>query len=427
MRISLFTSQNFEMIPMTYRVLALLFLLCSSVMAADWPQHLGPLRTGHSAETNLISSWPANGLKTVWKVPGGVGMSGIAVSQSKAVTLIQKDGKQFAIALDVKTGQTKWETVIAPAYTNAMGNGPRAFPAIAKGQAFVFSGEGILASIDLETGKLNWKHDTIKEYKGKVADYGMAASPLVVGNFVIVTTGHQNGVAIAAYSVENGEFMWQTNFADPIGYSCPAFLEVAGVKQLVVFTGSHLRGLSTLGDPLWEYRYVTAYDCNIVTPLIVGKDIFISSGEDHGAVRLKITKSGDDYSLEEVWSSQGRTSVMRNEWQTSLLHDNHLFGFDNIGGAGPITNLNCINAETGKLAWQVPRFGKGNAIAADGKLFISMMNGDLIVARLDTTEYSEIGMQKVTRGTRQAPTLSDGVLLLRDDESIYAIDVKAKQ
>ena len=140
-------------------------------------------------------------------------------------------------------------------------------------------------------------------------------------------------------------------------------------------------------------------------------------------MRLKVTKSGTEYSVEEVWSSQGRTSVMRNEWQTSILHKGHLFGFDNIGGAGPITNLNCVDATTGKLAWQVQRFGKGNAIAADGKLFISMMDGQLIIAKLDTKQYTALGSQKVTRGTRQAPTLSDGVLYLRDDESIYAVDV----
>ena len=71
----------------------------------------------------------------------------------------------------------------------------------------------------------------------------------------------------------------------------------------------------------------------------------------------------------------------------------------------------------------MPRFGKGNAIAADGKLFISMMDGNVIIANLNQDEYQELGRQKVTRGTRQAPSLSDGLLFLRDDESIYAIDI----
>ena len=408
---------------MLIRALTLCLLTVTALSAADWPQHLGPLRTGHSPEKGLLTTWPADGLKNAWKVPGGVGMSGIAVQDSLAVTLIQKEGQQYALALDANTGETKWEIAIGPEYNNPMGNGPRAFPALTSTQAFVFSGQGILAAISLKTGKLHWKHDTIQEHQGEVADYGMAASPLVIGNVVVITTGHKNGVAIAAYSVEEGKPQWQTNFPDSVGYSCPALLEVAGEKQLVVFTGTHLRGLSLLGDPLWKYEYITPYDCNIVTPQLINGDIFISSGEDHGAVRLKITKSEADYTIQEVWSSQGRTSVMRNEWQTSILSQGHLFGFDNIGGAGPITNLHCLNAKTGEALWKMPRFGKGNAIAADGKLFISMMDGNVIIANLNQDEYQELGRQKVTRGTRQAPSLSDGLLFLRDDESIYAIDI----
>ena len=304
-----------------------------------------------------------------------------------------------------------------------MGNGPRAFPALTSTQAFAFSGQGILAAMDLKTGKLHWKRDTIKEHNGAVADYGMAASPLLFGNVVIITTGHENGVVIAAYSVDEGKPQWQTYFPDSIGYSCPAILEIAGEKQLVVFTGTHLRGLSPLGEPLWKYEYITPYDCNIVTPQLINGDLFISSGEDHGAVRLNITKTETNYTIKEVWASQGRTSVMRNEWQTSILSQGYLFGFDNIGGAGPITNLHCLNATTGEAIWKMPRFGKGNAIAADGKLFISMMDGNVIIANLNKDEYQELGRQQVTRGTRQAPSLSEGLLLLRDDESIYAIDV----
>ena len=141
---------------MFIRTLTLCLLGISTLSATDWPQHLGPQRTGHSEETGLLDKWPADGLKPAWQVAGGVGMSGIAVKESLAVTLIQKAGKQYAIGLDAATGKTKWETAIAPEYTNAMGNGPRAFPALAAGQAFVFSGQGILAAVALDSGKLNW-------------------------------------------------------------------------------------------------------------------------------------------------------------------------------------------------------------------------------------------------------------------------------
>src|SRR4051794_9981403 len=45
-----------------------------------WPQFLGPDRNGISQETGLIKTWPKEGPKEVWRVPGGEGMSGLAVS-----------------------------------------------------------------------------------------------------------------------------------------------------------------------------------------------------------------------------------------------------------------------------------------------------------------------------------------------------------
>jgi outer membrane protein assembly factor BamB len=115
---------------------------------------------------------------------------------------------------------------------------------------------------------------------------------------------------------------------------------------------------------------------------------------------------------------------MRNEWQTSILLDGHLYGFDNVGSAGPVTHLTCVNAATGERVWQQPRFGKGNLIAADGKLFISTMNGELVIVRATPRAYEEIGRAVVLGSTRQAPSLAGGLLYLRDDREIVCVDVK---
>ncbi len=408
------------------RYLTSMILVLSSlvVFADDWPQHLGLQRTGISQETGLVSVWPESGLQVKWRAPGGAGMSGLAIHDSLVVTLVQKEGQQFVLALDRNSGSMKWETAVAPAFRNSMGNGPRAYPLCAAGKAFVFTGEGILAAVDLADGKLIWKVDTVSQFKGRIADYGMACSPLWVKDHVVVTTGHAQGSALAAFKVSDGSSAWVRPWSDTIGYSSPAVIEVAGQSQIVVYTGSNLRGVSLSGEDLWRHPYVTPYDCNIVTPLKIGKDLFISSGENHGAALLAVEKTAAGFFVRKRWVSQGPTSVLRNEWQTSILVDGYLYGFDNVGGAGPITHLTCVEAATGKVAWQESRFGKGNAMAADGKLFVSMMSGELIVIKISPEKYIEIGRQKITRGTRQSPALSDGVLILRDDESIVAVDVK---
>jgi hypothetical protein len=106
------------------------------------------------------------------------------------------------------------------------------------------------------------------------------------------------------------------------------------------------------------------------------------------------------------------------------LLDGHLYGFDNVGGAGPISHLTCVNASTGERAWQQLRFGKGNLIAADGKLFISMINGELVIARATPKSYEEIGRATLIGPTRQAPALAGGRLYLRDNKEIVCLDVR---
>jgi hypothetical protein len=64
-------------------VLVGLGLLAGHSRAADWQQFLGPQRNGISAETGLMEKWPAGGPKEVWRVPGGVGMSGLAIGEGK--------------------------------------------------------------------------------------------------------------------------------------------------------------------------------------------------------------------------------------------------------------------------------------------------------------------------------------------------------
>lgn len=414
-----------------------LFFLCVLIAAAaapapcqepageprDWPQMLGPDRNGISTETGLLETWPDAGPPEVWRVEGGVGMSGLAIRNGRLVTLVQRDGQQWMVAHDAATGAAQWQTPLAPAYENSMGNGPRATPTMTNDRAFAFTGEGILAAVRLEDGKLLWSTNTLEELAAKEAAYGMASSPLVVGNDVIVTVGAPKAT-VAAFHADTGQRNWTVG-TDPAGYSSPGLLHVGGRQQIVVATGASVLGLVPgTGELLWRYPFETNYECNIATPIAVGDRVFISSGENHGSVLLSLKPQDKKFTTDEVWLSLGSHSVLRNEWQTSLLIDGYLYGMDNVGGAGPVTHLTCIHAATGRRAWQELRFGKGNLIAADGKLLMSTMKGELILARANPEKYEELARVRVIGETRQAPALARGLLYLRDDEEIVCLDVR---
>ncbi len=390
----------------------------------QWPQLLGPSRNGLSAEKGLLDSWGADGPQEVWRVKGGVGMSGLAISRGRLLTMIQTDGKQRVVCLDAKTGKPIWQTPVAAEYRNGQGNGPRATPTIAGETVLAFTGEGILVALNFTDGEILWSHDAVAENGGKAADYGMACSPLVVGERVIVTVGAPKATVVA-YDIKSGKQAWTAGEGDAAGYSSPALLNVGGRQQIVAFTGSSVLGVDPQGGSvLWRYPYETDFNCNIVTPLAVNGQVFISSGENHGSVLLKLTPSGERSDVGEVWSSQGTKSVLRSEWQTPLLIDGYLYGFDNVGSAGPVTHLTCVNAATGERAWQQLRFGKGNLITADGKLLISTMKGELVIVKASPERYKELGRATVIGTTRQAPALCNGLLYLRDDQEIVCVNMK---
>ncbi|MCA9155360.1 MAG: PQQ-binding-like beta-propeller repeat protein, partial [Planctomycetales bacterium] len=175
------------------------------------------------------------------------------------------------------------------------------------------------------------------------------------------------------------------------------------------------------GKLLWRYPFETDYECNTATPIAAAGGVLISSGENHGSALLSVTPAGGAFEVGEQWTSFGAKSTLRSEWQTPILLDGYLYGFDNVGSAGPVTHLTCVDAKTGERVWQKTRFGKGNLIAADGKLFISTMNGELVVARATPEGYQELGRQELLDSTRQAPSLANGFLYLRDNREIVCV------
>lgn len=417
----------------------LCFLLCCSVVtvlsvltddclrADDWPQFLGPQRTGVSAETGLTATLPESGPVVVWRQPLGVGMSGMTVHSGLVCTLFQDVRQQYVIALDEQTGAEKWKTAVADALTNPMGNGPRATPAVVDGAVYAYTGDGTLVALKAETGELQWSVKTVRDLQAKQADYGMASSPLVVDEHVVVHVGAQQGT-VAAYRCDSGDLVWATG-RQKAGYSSPVLMDIAGVPQIISFVGASLMGISpTDGRELWSYSFPTAYDCNIAVPVQLSDSVLlISAGEDQGSAALELIRSDDDWSVKENWSSFGGGSVLRSEWQTPVLHGDYLFGLDNLGSAGPITSLVCVNANTGEQLWKERRFGKSNLTLADGKLFLSTMDGELVIVTATEQGFTETARSEVLGMTRQAPVIANGRLYLRDDKEIVCLDIRAQQ
>ncbi len=400
------------------RSLLALLLVATAAPAADWPNWLGPNRNGSSPETGLLTTWPSTGPKVIWEAKGGDGYSSIAVADGRAITLVQRGGKEVVVALDAVKGTELWQTPITAAYKNMYGNGPRSTPTIEGDFVYVTSVTGPIACLNAKSGKVAWQHDLLKEFGGKNITWGLSASPTIEGNLVLAIPGGK-GTGVAAFDKKTGKLVWKTGDDKP-GYATPIGVTVGGKRQLIFFTASGLLAVSPVGKELWRVPWTTEYDCNICTPLVVVDQMFVSSGEEVGCTLFKLKADGPP---DVVWESKGDNSSMLNYWANCVVHAGHLYGFS--GEFSKRIDLRCVDLATGKVKWSQDGFGKGSVTLADGHLFITTKKGDLVLVRATPERFDEKARVTILGENRTVGTIANKRLYLRDKEKILCLDIGA--
>ena len=402
-------------------LLAIVVLLClvGQVMAqttASWPQWRGSNRDGISNETGLLKQWPADGPPLVWKATGaGGGYSSISISNGKLYTMGLRGDREFVIAFDVATGKEAWATAHGSAFHNDQGDGPRGTPTVDGDRVYALGGDGDLSALDARTGKIVWTKNVLKDFGGENITWGISESPLVLGDKVLVNAGGP-GASIVALNKSNGSLVWKSQ-SDRAGYSSAIPLTLNGLTQVVFFTGQRAVGLDAKdGRLLWEYAKPSNRTANAATPIARANRVFISSdyGTGGGVVEIK-----PDNKAEELWFSKD----MRNHHSSSVLVGDHLYGF-----SGSI--LTAIKFDTGEIAWRDRSVGKGSLVFADGHLYCFSENGVIGLVEATPAGYKEKGRFRIEQSSRKTwshPVVAGGRLYLRDQDTIYAFDVREKK
>ena len=400
--------------------LAALALCASVTMQAleDWPQWRGPHRDGLSAEKNLLKSWPQGGPPLAWKAGGaGEGYSSFAVAGGRIFTLGARGDREYVVALDAATGKRLWEVDHGRRFTNDRGDGPRSTPTVDGGRLYVFGASGDLSSLDPASGKIGWTVNVIREFGGQNIKWGFSESPLVSGDRIIVSPGG-SGSGIVAVNKATGKLLWKAE-ADTAGYSSAVLHEIGGVRQAIVFTGQRALGLDIAnGHVLWSYDRVANRVANIATPIARGNHVFLSSDYGTGAALLELTPSAGALSAREVYF----TREMRNHHASSVLIGGYLYGFSSA-------ILTAMKFDTGEVAWRDRSVGKGSLVFADERLYLFSERGVAALVEATPSGYREHGRFTLETGslpTWTHPVVANGRLLLRDQDTVYAYDVRGR-
>jgi len=384
--------------------------------APYWTDFRGPRRDGHYRERPISTDWPSAGLTPMWKQPVGGGYASFVIAAGRAFTIEQRGQQEVVAAYDVATGLELWTSGWQALFSESLGgDGPRATPTWAEGVVYALGGTGELRALDDTKGRVIWQTNILDDNGARNLEWGMAASPLVVDDTLIVLPGGSNGRSVVAYDRRTGARAWSA-LDDQQAYSSPMLVTLAGVRQILVFSATRLMGLSPgRGDVLWDYPWRTDFGINASQPLLLGDDrVFLSTGYGTGAAVVEVSATDSRFSVREVW----RNNRMKNSFTSSVLHEGFVYGLDE-------SILACMDAATGELRWKGGRYGHGQVLLANGHLIVLTEDGDLALVRAAPERHEEIVRFPALSGkTWNHPAIAGGYLLIRNLAEMAAFDLR---
>ena len=398
--------------------LPLPWLACTPLAFAEWNQWRGPERDGKSPATGLLERWPEGGPPLAWEAEGlGEGYASFSFVNGRLYTQGQRGGRQFLIALDAGTGRKLWETPNGDSYDDRRGSGPRGAPTIDGETVYALAANGSLLAAEAASGREIWRVPLLQRFGGSNIRWGISESPLIDGDKIIVSPGGR-GAGVVALDKSDGGLIWKSQSDEP-GYSSPVVAEIGGLRTYVLLTGEAAIGLrADNGELLWRYPQVANSTANIATPIVREPHVFVSSDYGVGCALLRLERSGGDVSADEVYFHRD----MRNHYSSSVLLDDHLYGFSS-------SILTCMRFETGEVAWRDRSVGKGQIIYADGRLYLLSEDGVVGLVEPSPAAYREVSRfelkQRSNYPSWTLPVIADGKLVLRDQERVWAYNVKA--
>jgi hypothetical protein len=407
-----------------FRSILVLLLATLVAGAAEWPQWLGPTRDGVSPEK--VAPWK-EAPKVLWRAPVGEGNSSPVVAGGRVFlhAKIKDRDEEEVVAFDAKSGKELWRKVYSrAAFKSLYGNGPRATPAVAGDHVYTFGITGVLTCWSAADGKQIWQVDTLKQFGAKNLFFGMACSPLVEGNRVLVNVGAK-GASVVAFDKDKGDVVWKA-LDDRASYSSPIVLGKGPERQVVFLTGEGVVSLNPAdGSRYWQFPLVDKLLESSTTPVRAG-ELLLASSITYGSAGLKLETKDQQPAYQEAWKNPALTSYFSTPVAVGSEHIYLVTGANPLAFKKPEATLHCVEAKSGKPLWSRARIGQYHAAllrTADNKLLMLDDGGNLVLLDPDPKEYKELARSKVCGETWAHPALSDGRLYVRDNKEVICLQL----
>lgn len=380
--------------------------------AADWLQFRG----NDSSSVAIGDKPPVVWGETeniAWKVPlTGRGLSGPIIVGGK-VFLTSSDGfnqdRLLIDCYDIRTGARRWRrTFLATGRTQCHSKMCVATPTPASdGQrVFAFYSSNDLVCLDLD-GNLLWYRGLTHDFPNASNSLGMASSPVVSGETVIVQVENHSDSFSAGLDVRTGQTRWRRQQTRFDNWTSPVVLKGRdGEDDLVLLQNS--AGMTAV-DPLtgkeaWKYDQPSA---RTPSSVVVNGTILVPS---NGLTALRPVPGQSTPRL--LW----KDNRISPSTPSPLVYQDRVYA---VSG----TILKCADVATGKLAWQLRLEGPftSTPVAADGHLYLFNEKGRVQVVKLGGPKGKIVAKNEMGATILCTPAIANDALFVRSDGHLWKI------
>lgn len=393
---------------MKIRILfALLFcvsLLGSISEASDWTHWRGPMQTGASPETGLISTWSHDGENLIWRREF-IGRSTPIIVNGR-VYVIGRTGKDITeqehiACFDAEKGDLIWEkkfnvwhstiTFNRLGWASLGGDGET-------GNIYAHLVSGLLICFDTD-GYVQWQRSLTEEFNRFSGYGGRLHTPVVDGDLVIISMGNRGWAGkppshrYVAFNKHTGETAWMARpggggQVDLTVYSTPVVTTIDGQRVLIAGNGNG--GIFAFkvatGEKVWGFRF-SRRGIN-TSPVVADNRVYVTHSEENvdtnalGRVACLDARTG-----KELWRQDGMTAG----YASPAVHAGRVYVIDNSA------NVHCLDAKTGKQYWEqnIGTVGKGSPTWADGKLYVTEVNGGFQILKAGNMGAEVLDKKKI--------------------------------
>lgn len=399
----------------------LVFSLCLVALAggADWTQFRGPGGTGVSDEKGLPVEWSLRRDKGSDKVaesknvrwtadlPGRGLASPIVVGNRVFVTACSGylQTRLHVLCFDALSGKKLWERqfwATGGTACHPKTNMAAPTPATDGQRIYALFATCDLICIDLD-GNLVWLRTLCRDYPTATNQVGMASSPVLAGNSVVVQLETGGESFAAGIDKLTGKNRWKVERTRNINWVTPVVL--AGGKQVVLQSGEGLTALDAIsGAKLWQYE---------------GKFSTIpSTTAGNGA----IFAPGDGLTALKPPDASGKPEVLWTSNRLRCATASPVFSHDRLYALNSTGVLACAEAATGKVLWQERLKGPFSAspVIGDGKLYATNEAGATFVLQLGE-KPAIAATNEIGDTILGSPAISGGAIFLRSDKHLYCV------